>query len=153
MSGIPFPKHIRLPHDTYANPEHTFHIVFRAMTGTTPFRDALGNATWALTLDEAQRPATRILAACLMPDHFHIVAKPGELPLIRWVDSFKSYSTHLAWAEGKRGPLWHPGFYDHLVRDDAELEATIQYVLANPAEAHLDPAWPWLFERPDRTRR
>ncbi len=34
-----------------------------------------------------------------------------------------------------------------------ELEATVQYVLGNPAEAGLGPAWPLVFERADRIRQ
>lgn len=153
MSGIPFPRRTRLAHDLYANRGCVFHVVFRAMAGTAPFRGELGDTVWALLLDETSRPGARVLAVCLMPDHLHLVAAPGELSLIGWVNNFKSYSTRLAWGEGRRGPLWQPGFYDHLVRDDAELEATIQYVVANPAEAGLGAAWPWVFERGDRARR
>jgi REP element-mobilizing transposase RayT len=152
MSGIPFPKRTRLPHEVYGNRGYTFHVVFRAMLDTAPFRGELGETVWALAVDEATRPSVRILAACLMPDHLHVVAQPGDVSLIRWVNNFKSYSTRLSWGAGRRGALWQPGFFDHLVRDDVELEATIGYVLRNPVERRLGDSWPWVFERGDRVR-
>ena len=152
MSGIPFPKATRLPRAVYASPEHIFHIVFRAIPETAPFKSELGELVWRLVLDRTAMASARILAACLMPDHLHLVAQPGDVSLIAWVNSFKSYSTRLAWDVRERGLLWQPGFYDHLVRDDVELEATIQYVLTNPLEAGLGSSWPWVFERADRAR-
>jgi REP element-mobilizing transposase RayT len=152
MSGVPFPKRTRLPHEVYANPEYAFHVVFRAFVDTTPFKGEIGEKVWTLALDETTRPSVRIIAECLMPDHLHVVVQPREESVIRWVNGFKSYSTRLSWGEGRRGPLWQPGFFDHLIRDDSELEATIGYVLRNPAEGGLGDLWPWVFEREDRVR-
>jgi REP element-mobilizing transposase RayT len=101
MGGVPFPKRLRLPPDAYSNPEHTFHIAIRAMPGERPFRDTvLGDAIWQLLLNEPGRRKIRLVAACLMPDHLHVIAKPLEQNVQAWVGAFKSYSTRVSWRHG-----------------------------------------------------
>ncbi len=46
------------------------------------------------------------------------------------------------------GPFWQDESYDHIIRDDAELERTIWYVLQNPVNAGLTKTWeqwPWNY--------
>jgi REP element-mobilizing transposase RayT len=150
MPALPFPfsKSIRLPDDAYTNPENTFHIVFHAMPETAPFRGPTGEVVWRLIVSEVERPAVHLLAACLMPDHFHALVKPGDRSLIRWADGFKSYSTRAAWHGTARKVLWQPGFYDRRIRDEAEYESTLYYIEQNPVASGLVPdagLWPWLY--------
>jgi REP element-mobilizing transposase RayT len=42
---------------------------------------------------------------------------------------------------GRTGPLWHPESYDRVIRNAAELERTIWYVLMNPVKAGLCKDW------------
>lgn len=42
---------------------------------------------------------------------------------------------------GRRGAFWHDESYDHVIRDDMELERTIEYVLLNPVKAGLCKSW------------
>jgi hypothetical protein len=39
--------------------------------------------------------------------------------------------------------FWQTEYYDHLIRDEADLERAINYVLANPSKAGLHN-WKWL---------
>ena len=41
----------------------------------------------------------------------------------------------------RRGAFWHHESYDHMIRNDAELERTIWYILANPVNAGLCRHW------------
>ena len=41
----------------------------------------------------------------------------------------------------RRGAFWHHESYDHMVRDEAELERTIWYILENPVKAGLCRDW------------
>ena len=142
----PFPKRPRLPDDAYQNAEAVFHVVVRAFPQTTPFDGQLGNAVWDAIL--RLEPGTWFVpvAACLIPDHLHLLLSPGRDDLRRGVASFKSYTTVLARTLGTRR-LWQPGFFDRRIRDDAEFEATLDYIRQNPIEAGLatEPeAWPHL---------
>jgi hypothetical protein len=42
---------------------------------------------------------------------------------------------------GRHGAFWHEESYDHVVRDDEELEHTVYYVLANPVKAGFCKNW------------
>jgi hypothetical protein len=53
---------------------------------------------------------------------------------------------------GQEGAFWEHESYDHYVRDEAELERIIKYVLYNPVKAGLAAdwvAWPWTFSKQD----
>ena len=41
----------------------------------------------------------------------------------------------------RRGAFWQHESYDHVVRDDAELERTVRYILNNPVKAYLCKNW------------
>jgi putative transposase len=41
----------------------------------------------------------------------------------------------------RSGPFWQDESYDHVIRDEAELERIIQYVIYNPAKAGLVKNW------------
>jgi REP element-mobilizing transposase RayT len=42
---------------------------------------------------------------------------------------------------GRTGAFWQDESYDHVIRDNAELERVIQYVLYNPVKAGLTDEW------------
>ena len=76
---------------------------------------------------------------CVMPDHIHmIVAIPAgrdrARPLPVMIGRFKSYTDHgyRSLAGGKTSGLWQRGFYDHVIRNDADLAATRRYLMENP---------------------
>ncbi len=51
----------------------------------------------------------------------------------------------------RSGPFWQNESYDHVIRNDRELERAIWYVLNNPVKAHLVDSWekwPWTYVKP-----
>jgi REP element-mobilizing transposase RayT len=49
---------------------------------------------------------------------------------------------------GRRGQFWQHESFDHVVRDEAEWERTVQYVINNPVKAGLVERWqdwPWSY--------
>jgi Rad3-related DNA helicase/REP element-mobilizing transposase RayT len=81
----------------------------------------------------------RLIAWCVMPNHVHAVVTPFpnyDLPAI--LHSWKSYSAHVINDILRRdGAVWQDEYYDHLVRDEADLNRAIDYVWKNPEEAGL----------------
>lgn len=144
VTRVRFPKAIRLPHDAYANGENVFHITIRAAIESAPFEDkALAASVWELVVNERERGRVRMLAACLMPDHLHMLLAPAGVDLVKWVDGFKSFSTRVSW-NVRRGVLWQPGFHDRRMRDEREMLAAVRYILDNPYAAGLierDGVW------------
>jgi REP element-mobilizing transposase RayT len=76
--GGPFPRPIRLRREAYAEGDATFHITIRALPDTVPFVGLVGRPVWACVLDTFERDTARVFAACLMPDHIHLVVQPGS---------------------------------------------------------------------------
>jgi REP element-mobilizing transposase RayT len=113
----------------------------------------------ALTYFEAVR--YRLYAWCVMPNHVHAVVQPlGAWPLARILQSWKSYSSKKANAVlGRDGRFWQKEYFNRIVRDEADLTRTIEYVVGNPAKSGL-MEWPFVSdagwkpaERPTGRRR
>ena len=80
----------------------------------------------------------------VMPDHIHLLihilspedgspraATPTDIPRI--INTLKSLSSK---SVGYR--LWQRGYYDHIIRSDADLSETRQYIQNNPLKWMLD---------------
>ncbi|MBI2766952.1 MAG: transposase [Chloroflexi bacterium] len=148
-----YPKSIRLPASTYADRAVTTHVTIRAHPEISRFPDGLMDAIWATLLEQRSAGRVELLAACLMPDHVHLVLRPLEMDLLKFLNVWKSWTTRLAWTNGFRGGLWQPGMWDRSIRDGDDAEATMAYVLRNPVAAGLCPderdwkrSWAWSWE-------
>ena len=94
-------------------------------------------------------------AFCVMPNHVHVVFTPlpkedgtyHALPAI--MHSLKRYTARQAnLLLGRQGQFWQHESYDHVVRDEVELQRIIRYVLNNPVKAGLITKWdewPWTY--------
>ena len=107
----------------------------------------LARATIACLRDLRQKMGFAVYCYCLMPDHFHALIGTGEShkSLGQIVGAFKSLSTrrHWQWYEGQ---LWQRQYFDHIIRNDKDLEETWEYVILNPVRKGLvaSPAeWPF----------
>jgi len=89
-----------------------------------------------------------LLAWCVMPNHVHVVFQPSTgYPLADILHSWKSFTAKRANQILKRtGNFWQREYYDHLVRDAADLDRIVWYVAGNPARADLKD-WPWVWTR------
>jgi REP element-mobilizing transposase RayT len=86
----------------------------------------------------------RLFAWCVMPNHVHAVLQPlpgHELPQI--LHSWKSYTAkEINKLLEIKGEFWGIEYYDHLIRDERDFSAQIEYALANPSKAGLQN-WKW----------
>lgn len=91
-----------------------------------------------------------LLAYCIMPNHVHSVFEVGEY--VRRGSSpylVSGILENLKWYTAKEcnrilrrtGSFWQHESYDHIVKDDRELEKIINYVLFNPVSAGLVDNW------------
>jgi REP element-mobilizing transposase RayT len=85
-----------------------------------------------------------LYAWCVMPNHVHVVFQPlAEHKLATILHAWKSYSAKEANRILQRsGNFWQREYYDHLIRNERELQRCIQYVLNNPKKAGLKN-WAW----------
>ena len=143
-----FPQKIRLPHEAYANRESVSHVVIATHPGVGRLRQPVAEAVWAAVLEQRTRGSVELLVACLMPDHLHLILRPGQDDLLRFLNAWKSWSTTCARRAGHPGVLWQPGMWDRTCRGKADLEAVAEYVVQNPVAARLAEdarEWPWTW--------
>jgi REP-associated tyrosine transposase len=85
-----------------------------------------------------------LISFCIMPNHVHLICRPLEKEtdkfhsLTEILHSLKRHTARQSNLHLKRsGSFWQDESYDHVIRDEAELERTIKYVLYNPVKANL----------------
>ena len=98
-------------------------------------------------------------AFSVMPTHVHLVCTPSATAdgayhsLTGILHSLKRHTAREAnRILGREGAFWQPESYDHVVRNEAELQRIVEYVLNNPVKAGLCAAWedwPWNYCRSD----
>ena len=86
-----------------------------------------------------------LVAACVMPNHVHVVVHPR--PGHDLSDIYHAWKSFTAKAANKllglTGTFWQPEPYDHLLRDGEDFEHAVEYALRNPENAKLRN-WPWV---------
>jgi REP element-mobilizing transposase RayT len=97
--------------------------------------------------------------AVVMPDPVHMIFAPlvnqramEIYSLAEIMDSVKGFSAHRVNKKlGRKGRVWQPESFDHVVRSSESLDAKIAYLLENPVRAGLVKEWahyPWLWKKP-----
>lgn len=77
----------------------------------------------------------------IMPDHMHFFVRGSDdFELAAWINGLKR-SISLAVGSTKKRPLWQPGFFDHLLRNDESYSQKWEYVQENPVRAGLVQQW------------
>lgn len=100
----------------------------------------------ANALQHFEEKRYRLFAWTVMSNHVHVVARlfPGRT-LATVIHSWKSFSAKQAnQLLRTHGAFWQREYYDHLIRNESELERAIRYVGKNPAKANLKN-WKWVW--------
>jgi alanyl-tRNA synthetase/REP element-mobilizing transposase RayT len=102
----------------------------------------------------------RLIAACVMPDHAHLIIQPGIesqdtdgnpifYSLTTILHTIKSFTAHeINKRSGLAGGVWEKEKFDRYIRSDADLEEKFHYICRNPWDAGLVQAnepWPWVW--------
>ncbi len=97
--------------------------------------NALELIHWLRASDDEGR--TGSLAWVVMPDHLNWMFVLGSTSLETVVRTMKSRAAKaMNQRRGSRGPVWQPGYYDQLQRNEKQW----RYILANPVRAGLAEA-------------
>jgi REP element-mobilizing transposase RayT len=97
--------------------------------------------------------------AVVMADHVHMIFTPlvndqamEIYSLAEIMDAVKGASAHkINKALGRKGRVWQPESFDHVLRSSENLDAKIIYVMENPVRAGFvrnATDYPWLWKRP-----
>jgi REP element-mobilizing transposase RayT len=102
----------------------------------------------ARTLRRFDNQRYELLAYVVMNDHVHVVVTPRPgTSLEALVCSWKSYTAHQL-PRGPSGRVWQSEYMDRIIRNDAELDQKIEYVLANPFQRWPSLSfYPWVWSR------
>jgi putative transposase len=104
---------------------------------------AFANQAYVEMLRETLRTTKQLhpfvmIAYVILPDHLHLLIRPtGASNFSQIMHSVKSYFSHSYKAKmGIEGRLkfWQKRFHDHIIRDEADLEAHIHYIHYNPVK-------------------
>ena len=125
------------------------HVLNRGNARSEVFHKPGDYKAFLQTISESSvRLPMRLLAYCLMPNHFHLVVRPfGNGDLSRWmqwlmtthVQRYRKHHDH-------SGHVWQGRFKGFLIQDDDLLIRVVRYVERNPLRAGLAAwaeDWPW----------
>ncbi|HEU6449614.1 MAG TPA: primosomal protein N' [Verrucomicrobiae bacterium] len=132
-----------LPH--FEIPGFTYHVTWR-----THNKLVLSPEACAKTLDACHfwhAKKIKCLAACVMPDHVHLLVQPLQIQeaeknavhlLSEILHSIKSFSAHeVNKAMKRKGAVWNDESFDRLIRSEADLHKTWDYICNNPRRIGL----------------
>lgn len=130
---------------------HAYHLANRGVERRRLFfEEAQYNAFLSLLEDGKARFDVEVWGMCLMPNHFHLVARAADARAIssylHWVQGI--YSRDLRkWTKTRGyGHVFQQRFWSGPIEDEMHLLSVLRYVEANPVAAKLVKRaedWPW----------
>jgi putative transposase len=135
----------------FADGGFVYHVLNRAAGRSTIFATDGDYNAFLRTLDDASREVpTRLLAYCVMPNHFHLILWPrsdGELSrYMHWMTTTHTQRWHAAHGTSGTGPLYQGRFKAFPVQEDDHFYTVCRYVERNPLRANLASRaelWKW----------
>ena len=133
-----------------------------AITWSTSGRRTLSDAARNIVLDCVLNWNERryeLYAACVMPDHVHILIEPRVrldtsdvtdfYSLTEILHTIKSFTAHeINKAEQKSGAVWERESFDRLIRSESDLQEKFEYITRNPWDggvARPGEDYPWVW--------
>lgn len=105
----------------------------------------------AILADVASKCGCRILACCLMGNHFHLLIQVGEVPLeVVMRRLLTRYSRRFNLRRGRKGHLFQARYRAEHVNTQAYYETVLGYIHNNPVkDGFVKDAldWPWSSHR------
>ena len=120
----------------YNHPDDHYFLTL-VTRNRTPFFASEDNRSMVVDfLHQGAKEATgELIAWVVMPDHLHCLVRQGKQSFSRWIASFKRRVNREI--TPRDGTIWQNRFWEHRVRDNADLWKHIDYIHANPVRAGL----------------
>jgi putative transposase len=128
---------------------YTYHVLNRGNARATVFHKPEDyDAFLDLMAEAAVRRPMRILAYCLMPNHFHLALWPREdSELSRWMHWLMTAHVRRDLRHSRSsGHVWQGRFKAFPIQEDEHLLTVLRYIERNPLRAGLverAEAWRW----------
>jgi putative transposase len=119
-----------------------YHVLNRAVGRRRLFRKDEDYMAFVRTLAEGvERFDMRLLAFCLMPNHWHLVLHPrtdgGTSQFVRWITATHSNRYHAHYGTAGEGHLYQGRFKSFPVQDDRHYLIVCRYVERNALRCGL----------------
>lgn len=126
-----------------------YHVINRGNARCTVFHNSSDYDSFTRLMAKAcVRVPMRILAYCLMPNHFHLVLWPyGDGDMSRWMQwLLTSHVRRYHRLRGTSGRVWQGRFKAFPIQQDRHLLTVMRYIERNPVRANLVESaihWAW----------
>lgn len=137
----------RIPRGQIAG--YAYHVINRGNGGATLFhKDGDYHAFLNLLVTAKSKHPIKLLAFCLMPNHFHLIIQPPNSEALSafmqwWLTAHvRRYHQH----HKTHGHIWQGRFKSFPIQQDNHLLTVFRYILRNPVRAQLVQSadqWPW----------
>ena len=141
VGGMPRPLRPQIPGASH-------HVTARGVDGCTIYRDARDRVAFLERLEDVvARFGWRLLAYCLMTNHYHLVVRTPWPTLSRGVQRLNGmHAQRFNTRHRRTGHLFGARFHSPRLETDAHLLLACRYVVRNPVGAGLCAAtadWRW----------
>src|SRR3989344_638541 len=121
---------------------YIYHVINRANARVRIFDTGDDYQLFEAILEEGkERTDMRILAYCIMPNHWHLVLYPEQdgdmIQFMSWITNTHTRRWHVAKATIGGGHLYQGRYKSLLCQDDTHFLTLVRYVERNPKRAHL----------------
>ncbi len=134
-----------------------YHVMNRGNARATVYHDADDYEHFVYLIRKAcVRISMRVLAYCLMPNHFHMVLWPyRDGDLSRWMHwLLTAHVRHYHRKRGSSGRVWQGRFKAFPLEQDRHLLVVLRYVERNPVRANLvTKSRDWCWSSASASRR
>ncbi|OHA66824.1 MAG: hypothetical protein A3I38_02470 [Candidatus Wildermuthbacteria bacterium RIFCSPLOWO2_02_FULL_47_10] len=130
---------------------YIYHVINRANARVRIFDTGDDYQLFEAILEEGkERTDMRILAYCIMPNHWHLVLYPEQdgdmIQFMSWITNTHTRRWHVAKATIGGGHLYQGRYKSLLCQDDTHFLTLVRYVERNPKRANLvqrAQQWQW----------
>ena len=130
---------------------YVYHVINRANARVRIFNTDIDYQLFETILEEGkERTGMRILAYCIMPNHWHLVLYPkhdgGLIQFMSWITNTHTRRWHVAKHTIGGGHLYQGRYKSFLCQEDAHFLTLARYVERNPKKANFVnkvEQWKW----------
>ena len=123
---------------SYFSPGNTYfltHVTYKRKPILIDKVDLL----WDAINKQNEREAFHLIAWAILPDHWHLIIDPKRNDISKLMKCIKlSFAHHYLRSQRQSsGRTWHNRFWDHMIRDEDDMNRHIDYIHYNPVKHGL----------------
>lgn len=94
---------------------------------------------WKAIENSKSKTNFELIAWVILPDHFHLIIDPKRQDISTLIQRIKmSFAAYYRKKNGlASGRVWHNRFWDHIIRDNNDMQRHVNYIHFNPVKHGL----------------